>query len=315
MKNNEPINVALEMAYMSQYIQNNWTCPPDKPFNILALVQFVYDETNSVIGDYFDEYGFLDIYDQWGEWREQSKKWRNITAETKALLSSHDALYNVAYALLINSREQFQRVTENFDFSLEANKILKEVSKNFPTLPYLKPKHERELIKSYHNNELDNHENKTQFLGLNSAGAAHYGFDTLCAPHHAAYTKEHEGRQYKYILVQALITHSMAIIKHNNTARMLSELWDLKKHYDKPQFFQDLLYEIDMSLIGDPTLKAMLQSQAQCTKKLFPTPEQWRADIEQTIENIKKFNSLSPQEQQAIMEQNEKDILTEFKPL
>jgi hypothetical protein len=158
----------------------------------------------------------------------------------------------------MGSMELARLFQDKWDYSKSVKTLISNVKKEFPHATKLKPQGWKKLAKNYNDydgmDELD--ETNTLFKGTNSAGATCGGFDHRTSLPQVMYDDKCQGRKPLETLIGAVLGHAYFISQKNNSIKNIKEWVEIKKDFDKPEYYQKIIKKINLPL-NEPLNQAL----------------------------------------------------------
>lgn len=204
--------------------------------------------------------------------------------------------------------EAGQTVDGDWDFSDQADAVVRKMQAAHPWLSKALPRGYAELAVNYR--DFDGQEeygesgrdarDAAEFAGANTAGACVVAFPHQVALPYVMYDDKCQGRRPAYVLVSAIYGHFLRIAEFMNTQEMLQALKELPWRDTNPQ----PVWELDLK--SDHMLLQALLRTVQSNKEEGKSPKE---QYEEAEADRRAFVLKTPQEQQAVREANQRNMM------
>lgn len=234
-----------EIQAIKNYISTTWD-GADK-FDSDAFFNKVWDMSNELLKNKYDQYGFSELYDSLKEVQELP----NI------LINGHMNSSELLMNFIISSSKLSDSLKKSNDFEKSVNSILSKTKSEFPEAKNMKPKDWIKFGKNYRDyqgmDELDTDSLKKLFNGIHSGTAGTSSFEVRTSLPHVMYDDKCQGRKPLEVLVGSIFCHSYVMNEKNNATKMINE-WKLLVEKLEEQPVKELQFEFQ-----EPLNKALLE--------------------------------------------------------
>lgn len=222
-----------ELVAIVNYITTTWNGFSDEKSQ--DFFKTVWDNSNHVLKNHFDQYIFLDFIKNFYELKDFNEFKINGVSN-----------FELPMYFLIAKSKLHDLVSNEWRYDKNVNEILYSVKAEFPFATKAKPKNWNKLAKNYVDyegmSELNGHELKKLFGGMDSGTAGCPSFEIRTALPHVIYDDKCQGRKPLEVLVGAMLGHAYVMNEKNNATKMLKEWIDLKEQIDENPG-QDITFE------------------------------------------------------------------------
>lgn len=234
-----------EIQAIKNYISTTWD-GTDK-FDSEAFFHKVWNMSNEILKNNFDQYGFSDLYD----YLKEVKDLPNVIINGD--MNSSDLLMN----FIISSSGLADSLRKLHNFEKSVNSILSETKLDFPEAKTMKPKGWTKLGKNYTDyqgmEELDTASLKKLFNGMHSGTAGSSSFEVRTSLPHVMYDDKCQGRKPLEVLVGSIFGHSYVMNEKNNATKMINEWKSLIEKLEE-QPVKEIQFEFQ-----EPLNKALIE--------------------------------------------------------
>lgn len=269
----------FELKTITNYITSTWD-GFDK-VDAQAFFAKAWELSVDKTKNQFDEYAFTGLVEAWREEREDYSNWKaassKIDEKELPLKLYDDEIAKIPMNILIGSMTLNKFVRNNWDYEKVVTQIVSQLKEDFPNASRLKPKGWLNLSKTYSDfdgmADFDKTKARKDFGGMDSGTAGSPSFEVRVSLPSVIYDDKCQGRKSLETLVGAILGHAYIMNERNNASKMLNELLELKKEYDKPKYFKEIVTEINPQF-KEPITKALFA----CFKK--------NVDIDRELKSI-----------------------------
>lgn len=227
------VNPDKELVAIVNYITTTWNGFSDEKSQ--DFFKTVWDNSNHVLKNHFDQYIFLDFIKNFYDLKDFNEFKINGVSN-----------FELPMYFLIAKSKLHDLVSNEWRYDKNVNDILSSVKSEFPFVTKAKPKNWNKMAKNYVDyqgmSELNGYELKKLFGGMDSGTAGCPSFEIRTALPHVIYDDKCQGRKPLEVLVGAMLGHAYVMNEKNNATRMLKEWIDLKEQIDENPG-QDITFE------------------------------------------------------------------------
>lgn len=261
------VDTDMELQHIINFINDRWE-GFDK-IDIKEVFSEVWNQSLDASKYKMDSYGLLDLYDQWNRERNDYQNWQaagtNIKKEQLPAFLLYDFINNFVGSLIVSPTTYDEIIMEKWDHEKTSKQIFKEIYEKFPLINNVRPKGWDSLDKTYDTSDgtdeyFDKQESvdRESFQGLQPKISNSYRFHTRVALPNVMYDYKEDDYNPFQVLVSAMLTQAYAVSTHNNTAKVLQELTDIKNELSSPEYFKNIVLNVDIeSKIKSPVMKGL----------------------------------------------------------
>lgn len=307
-KATEKIDTKKELDYLIEFTQKKWSDNGD----LSKIITAIWNSVEPLTVNMFDRYGFIDSTLPWAKQREDSPKWNNhLSKHEKDLIYIYDAIHSFLRDFSSSANRLYDISMKKWNYEKIVKKITSDIKNEFKNTSDIKPIGWEELARNYTNYDgMDEYSRKSQnkdkkaFKGCDSSGSTSFGFPGRTALPYVMYDDKCQGRKPFEVLVGAVLAHVFFVNTHNNTIKILDNLNEMKKEWDKDIYFTKIQHKIDInSLTDNNIIKAIYSLKTKYVEK--KSPEEFENIMKEKIQSKINFDALSPEARAAKIAENQ----------
>lgn len=307
-KAKEEINIQKELKHLIEYTQKRWNDNGD----LSKIITTIWNSVEPLTVNMFSQYGFFEVSEQWSKERQESSKWdNNLSKHEKDLIYIYDAIHSFLRDFSSSANRLYDISMKKWNYEKIVKKITSDIQDEFKNTSDIKPLGWEELAKNYTDYDgMDEYSRKSQlkeekaFKGCDSSGHTSFGFPGRIALPYVMYDDKCQNRKPLEVLVGAVLAHVFFVNTHNNTLKIMENLNEMKKEWDKDIYFTKIQHRLDInSLTDNNIIKAIYSLKNKHVEN--QTPEEFKKTLKENIQSKIDFDALSPKEKSARVAKNQ----------
>jgi hypothetical protein len=288
------IDTEQELKAMVELIEKTWEAPKD--CNIGQVIKTMWSESLKACSGYTKVSDVYELVSDMSMSRSDYELWKKAgtTLTKNEVLGGYrdDAITQVYKEIMFNLNKVTDELNDKWDYTKAVKNIKKQILTTYPEVKNIKPKGykaSKEPEDCSDNDDID-------YNGVNSGGASCGGFHIRTSLRSCVYDKDGE-TNYKFLdsLIEATVGHALYVAGHNNGVALKKELEIMKEHFDQPQYFKEIVAQIDVKPFCQSVVLKKLYD-TELSKIEFLTTEELAISLKEKKEAKEKFDALPLEE-------------------